>query len=218
MVQINFNVTAVTKNNKAGRKKGCKLTYKVNRTNCNQARYGHRNVTTSANKLKDTPVKQGYHLEDYNRRVVYEHYYDTEEFPFYVGTGTLGRAFYLKGPRRNDGYNTKVKDVNLVKVKIVAIDINKKDAISMEMELCNKYKLISDGGTLVNNIYGGRGGNNGITSNKAIYQIDVYGKIIKEFSSIREACNILNLDPSYVTKICKGTKKSTKGYRFKYKE
>ena len=39
-------------------------------------------------------------LEDYNRHVVYEHYYDNETLPFYVGEGTLQRAFVLKGNRR----------------------------------------------------------------------------------------------------------------------
>nr|DAS03788.1 MAG TPA: PROTEIN/DNA Complex catalytic motif, Helix-turn-helix DNA [Caudoviricetes sp.] len=33
-----------------------------------------------------------------------------------------------------------------------------------------------------------------------------------------EACRQLDLDPSTVVKILKGTRKSTRGYTFKYKE
>ena len=30
-----------------------------------QQRFGHRKSTTSRNKEKDTPIKHGFHLEDY---------------------------------------------------------------------------------------------------------------------------------------------------------
>ena len=59
-------------------------THKVHRNGESQKRFGHRKVTTSSNKIKDVPLKYGYHLEDYKRHVVYEHYYNNEELPFYV--------------------------------------------------------------------------------------------------------------------------------------
>lgn len=39
-----------------------------------------------------------------------------------------------------------------------------------------------------------------------------------EYFSVSEACRQLDLDPSTVVKILKGTRKSTRGYTFKYKE
>lgn len=39
-----------------------------------------------------------------------------------------------------------------------------------------------------------------------------------EYFSVSEACRQLDLDPSNVVKILKGTRKSTRGYTFKYKE
>lgn len=218
MVKINFNLYPLTNDNKVGRKKGCKLSYKVDRSNCNQARYGHRKITTSSNKDKDTPVKQGYHLEDYKRIVVYEHYYDNEILPFYVGSGTLGRAFYLSGPRRCIQYNNKVKDINKVKVKIIAIDIDKKEAVDLEKKLWQKYKRECEGGCLVNTIPGGKGGNNGQKFyTRAIERIDNFGRVIESFSSIKEAANKYFLDASSISKICKGKSKSTFGYKFRYK-
>ena len=52
MVTFNFSIAKPkTERAKAGRKKGCKLTNKVKRNGASQARFGHRAVTTSSNKL-----------------------------------------------------------------------------------------------------------------------------------------------------------------------
>ena len=112
-IVFNFNTPKTktvggVKTGKPGRPKGCKLINKVHRNSESQKRYGHRSKTTSKNKFKDTPIKHGYHLEDYNRKVVYLHYYDNEKDPFYVGTGTLQRAFVIGGNRRHEEYNHKV--------------------------------------------------------------------------------------------------------------
>lgn len=220
MVQFNFKSPKTIggeKTGKAGRPKGCKLVNKVHRDGESQKRFGHRSITTSTNKNKETPITHGYHLEDYKRRVVYEHYYADEQLPFYVGTGTLDRAFYFNGPRRHKEYIDKVKDINLIHVKIIAIDIDEIDAINLEKELCYKYKLCQDGGTLVNVQYGGRGGSRIKTNNKAIYQIDKNGNIVREFSSTKKAAYTLFIDPSSITKVLKGKAKHTKGYMFRYK-
>ena len=82
-------------------KKAKQRIHRVYRNGESQKRFGHRKATTSKNKEKDVPINHGYHTEDYNRHVVYEHYYNNEELPFYVGEGTLGRAFVLCGNRRN---------------------------------------------------------------------------------------------------------------------
>ena len=159
---------------------------KVVQTNDYCRRFGHRKTSTSSNKEKDTPIKHGYHLEDYKRRVVYEHYYNNEKLPFYVGQGKLERAFVLTGSRRNNNYNEKAKDVNLIKVKIVAIDISKEDAENLEEELIAKYKRQIDGGSLVNvekRTSGGFKECNCVT----IYQFDKEGNYITSFPSIAQA-------------------------------
>lgn len=220
MVTFNFSIAKPkTERAKPGRKKGCKLTYKVKRNGASQARFGHRAITTSSNKLKDTPIKQGYHLEDYKRICVYEHYYDDEKLPFYVGSGTIGRAFYLTGSRRCNEYNDKAVDINKIKVKIVAIDIDKKEAVNLEKDLWAKYKRECEGGSLVNTIPGGRGGNNGQKYySKQIERIDRFGRIIETFNSIREAANKYSIDSSAISKNCLGKQKTVLGYRFRYKQ
>lgn len=182
-----------------------------------QRRFGHRSITTSSNKLKDTPVSHGYHLEDYNRQCVYEHYYNNEEKPFYVGQGTLQRAFVFNGQRRNNNYNAKAVDVNLIRVKIVAIDIDNKKGIEIETELIKKYKFIKDGGTLVNYIEGGRGGAVD-KSKKAVIQCDIYGEPIKVWNSIKEASVALNIDPKGISLCCKNAIgfKTRGGYKWKF--
>jgi group I intron endonuclease len=49
-----------------------------------------------------------------------------------------------------------------------------------------------------------------------IIQTDSVGTHIREFSSITEAANILNLDRSSITRVCKGEYRKTHGYYFKY--
>lgn len=235
MPKINFNVSLTKKgvvrksiggdyNGKNGRPKGCKLINKVDRSNSNQARFGHRSVTTSSNKLKDTPIKHGFHLEDYNRICVYAHYYNDEEFPFYIGCGTLQRAFVFKGTRRNEDYNNKVKNINLIKVKILHINITKNDAYELEEKYISKYKLITDGGTLINNRKYKTGGSNGKWGNhpksKAVLQFTKSNKFIKEWSCAKEAGFYLLIDSSSIASCCRKVPryKSAGGYIWKYKD
>lgn len=208
------------RNGTVGRPKGCKLLNKVNRTGCNQQRFGHRMTTTSTNKIKDTPIKHGYHLEDYNRQCVYLHYYDNEEQPFYVGQGTIGRAFAFA--KRTTNYYNKVKDVNLIKVKIHSIDITPNEGIKIETELISKYKFESDGGSLVNIEVGGRGGSRGKYKDnklsKPVLQLDKYGNIIKRWDSAAQARDIAGFDASTITKCCRHIPKynSHKGFKWEY--
>lgn len=194
------------------------------RKGSSQQRFGHRKTTTSKNKTKDTPLKHGYHLEDYERRCVYLHYYDEEEQPFYVGIGTLQRAFVFSGSRRNNKYNAKVKDINFIKVEIVEIDITEERGIQLEKDLVAKYKFIEDGGSLVNIVAGGRGGSIGKYSDnplsKPILQLDKYGNVIKEWASASEVRDVLGFDNSAITKCCNHVPKynSHKGYKWEYKK
>lgn len=54
------------------------------------------------------------------------------------------------------------------------------------------------------------------TGKRKVDLIDNDGNILNTFSSITEASQILNLDDSTITKVCKKRLKQTKGYKFKY--
>lgn len=190
---------------------------KVVQTNDYCRRFGHRKTSTSSNKEKDTPIKHGYHLEDYKRRVVYEHYYNNEKLPFYVGQGKLERAFVLTGSRRNNNYNEKAKDVNLIKVKIVAIDISKEDAENLEEDLIAKYKRQIDGGSLVNvekRTSGGFKECNCVT----IYQFDKEGNYITSFPSIAQASRQTGVSATNIWQCANGYSSYSHagGYKWRY--
>ena len=50
-------------------------------------------TSKTVNFATDVPSKHGFHLNDLNRICVYLHYYDNEINPFYVGQGSINRAF-----------------------------------------------------------------------------------------------------------------------------
>lgn len=53
---------------------------------------------------------------------------------------------------------------------------------------------------------------------KPILQFDKHGNFIAEFSCAAEAMRVLNLPNAKISEVCKGKRKSTFGYVFKYKE
>ena len=57
-----------------------------------------------------------------------------------------------------------------------------------------------------------------LANRKPIIQYDNDGTFIKEWDSIKEAANQLNLNPPCICNVCKGINKKTGGYIFKYKE
>ena len=63
--------------------------------------------------------------KDKYRICTYIHYYDNETVPFYIGQGTLNRAFNMNKYERTNAWNNKVIDTNLVNVVIYKIDISK---------------------------------------------------------------------------------------------
>lgn len=59
----------------------------------------------------------------------------------------------------------------------------------------------------------------GLNRQVLVTQIDkITGEILKEWASIKEAAISLSIDPSSMTKVCKGKKKSAGGFIWKYKE
>lgn len=167
-------------------------------------------TSKTVNFATDVPSKHGFHLNDLNRICVYLHYYDNEINPFYVGQGSINRAFSFS--RRNKLWKEKVIDITKVKVNIFKIDITIEESIKIEKELIDKYKRIENGGCLVNGNDGDTcigkcnsenyfynkhlfGENNGNYGNKyefnslsiPILQIDILGNIVREWSSATEA-------------------------------
>ena len=51
---------------------------------------------------------------------------------------------------------------------------------------------------------------------KSIDRISSSGEIINNYESISQAAKELNLDPSSISKVCKGKLKQTHGYKFRY--
>ena len=51
---------------------------------------------------------------------------------------------------------------------------------------------------------------------KYIDRISSSGEIINNYESISQAAKELNLDPSSISKVCKGKLKQTHGYKFRY--
>lgn len=193
--------------------------------------------------VKEIPSKFGYHLNDLSRICVYEHYYDNEEFPFYVGQGTINRAFVFNRNMRNNSWNNKVKDISKVHVKIIKIDISEKESIIIEKELIAKYgRLDNNTGCLTNENDGGKnsqtgsnnyffgkqlsGNNNGNYGNKyesnnlsiPVLQIDIFGNIIKEWASATQAAEIGGFNTSPIRGCCIGKRHIHKNYQWIYKK
>lgn len=149
------------------------------------------NTSRVANFTTDVPSKHGFQLKDLNRICVYLHYYDKEQNPFYVGQGSVRRAFSFTS--RNKLWKEKVIDITKVKVNIFKIDITIEESIQLEKELINKYKRIENGGCLVN-------GNDGDTC---------IGKCNSEKG---------NFHAGPIIACCKGKRHIHNGYQWIYKK
>lgn len=188
----------------------------------------------------ETPSKQGFQFKDLKRICVYLHYYNNEELPFYVGQGSINRAFNFIS--RNKLWKDKVKDESKVKVVIYKIDISIEDSITIEKELIAKYKKIEEGGSLVNgndgdtaigktgsenyfydkHLFGKDNGNYGnkYDSNilsKPVIQIDILGNFVKEWASATEAEEIGGFHAGPISSCCSGKRHIHAGYQWIYK-
>ena len=192
---------------------------------------------------KQTPKDLGYSTKDLNRICVYLHYYEDEELPFYVGQGSILRAFVFTRNLRNKSWNNKVLDISKVKVKIHSIDIDIENSIKIEKELIQKYgRLDLNTGCLTNENNGGKnsqigednyfygkqlsGEKNGNFGNKyelnnlskPILQIDIFGNIIKEWSSATEAEEQGNFCSGPISACCHKKRHIHKNYQWIFKE
>lgn len=192
---------------------------------------------------KETPKTHGFGTKDYNRICVYAHYYDNEINPFYIGQGTIARAFAFSNNIRNKSWKNKVKQKELVHVEIINIDITIEESIKIEKELIKKYGLIIDNtGCLTNENKGGKncqiGRNNYFynkhfinennpnygnkynfnSNSKPILQINIMGDIIKEWSSATEAEEKGNFIASCINQCCTGKRHIHRNYQWIYKK
>lgn len=190
-------------------------------------------------KVKNSAYKKN----ERNRICVYEHYYDCEEKPFYVGQGRISRAFTLSRSARNKSWNNKVNDTSLVKVKIIKIDISYEESIEIEKELIKKYgRLDLNTGCLTNENDGGANSQcdkdnyfydkhffneenhnfgNKYDKNplsKPVVQIDILGNVIKHWSSATEAMDCTGIDSSSIGAVCLGKRYIAGGYKWIFKE
>ena len=162
---------------------------------------------------KVTLKSNGYTRKDSNRICVYFHYYDNNTIPFYIGQGTLDRAFRFGKYHRNDKWFHVVKDTNLVKVVIKHIDISIEKSIRLEKEYINQYNPIA-------NISKGVGATNiNKYENKlckSVVKLDLNGDYINDYISIKEAAKTVNGCASTITKCCKGKLNQYKGFKWVY--
>lgn len=56
------------------------------------------------------------------------------------------------------------------------------------------------------------------TLSKTVLQYDLQGNFIEEFEGIREIARQLNINPSSISACCRGKRKKTGGYIWKYKD
>ena len=81
-------------------------------------------------------------------------YVDDQDIPWYIGKGCKYRSRHYNSCRLDREFPRPDKDKNIV---IVQSDLTETAAYALEVELIDKYKRQSDGGTLVNKCLGGPG-------------------------------------------------------------
>lgn len=145
--------------------------------------------------------------KDKYRICTYIHYYDNETVPFYIGQGTLNRAFNMNRYERTNAWNNKVIDTNLVNVVIYKIDISKSESLKYEQELIAKYDSTNN---LVNyNTCNTVNSQLRITNNinkKEIVCFSLDGKHIKTFENIKQAAYEYFTSVSIISKCIKDNK------------
>lgn len=194
------------------------------------------------NKEKETPSKQGYTYKDLKRICVYAHYYDKEQNPFYIGQGSLARAFVFNKNVRNKSWFNKAIDISKVHVKIIIIDISIEESIEKEKELIKFHgRLDNNTGCLTNENNGGKnsqigennyffdkhfvGKDNPNYGNKyssnpnsiPIIQLDILGEKVREWASATEAEEIGKFCAGSINACCNKKRHIHKGYQWIYK-
>lgn len=133
--------------------------------------------------------EKGYNYKtDKYKICTYLHYYADEKYPFYIGSGTMQRAFSFLKNDRTCHWVDKVKDISKLNVIIYKFDITKNEAKQLEQELISKY---SEFNCLCNvritdkNLIQYKLDNNVDKRNWACF--DLKGNHIKTFNTLKEA-------------------------------
>lgn len=180
-----------------------------------------------------------------NKAIVYQHRrLDTNEI-FYVGIGKSEKRAYSKHKRNKHWYNITNKTKYVVEIVYKNITYKKAKEIEKSLIkkygrkdlgkgiLCNqtdggdgtlgfkmffseehKNKLSNSG---KNKIFTDSHKHNiALSKHKSVCRVDKKGNVLEKYSSMKEAGEKLNITTSHIGNVCRGLRKSTKGYIFKY--
>lgn len=167
--------------------------------------FGFKVVSNKNIDTKSLFIRKGYsYSKDRFRICTYLHYYNNEKYPFYIGSGTLLRAFDFIRNHRTIYWNDKVKDCNKIDVVIYKIDITKKEAQLYEEQLINKY---IDYNCLCNirntNINYSKYKINHTVDKRNWACFDLQGKHIKTFETLENAAKEYLTYPSVIKRCAK---------------
>lgn len=199
--------------------------------------------SVSNRKRTNTATSQGYLTKDLSKLCVYAHYYNNEDKPFYIGQGTINRAFDITSNNRNSGWINKVDgNVNNVTVKILHRCTSTEECLKLEAKYIAQYgKLIDNTGCLVNvddggeiigrqgennyfynkHFYGNTNGNYGNKYSKnplsiPVIQIDILGNVVKRWDSAKQAKELAGFHPQQIARCCLGKRNIAQGYQWIY--
>jgi hypothetical protein len=148
---------------------------------------------------------------------VYKHIrLDTNDV-FYIGVGS--DKYYSRANSKHSRNKHWLNVVNKVgyKVEIIIDNISFDLALKKEIELISGYKLISEGGCLVNYTKGGQG-RLGFTPShaKKIFSQNILTEEIIEFNSILEASETLKIARANILAVLNNKNRYAKNFIFNY--
>ena len=148
---------------------------------------------------------------------VYKHIRLDTNTIFYIGVGSDSGYYRANSKRSRNKHWLNVVNKIGYKVEIFIDNISFDLALKIEIELIDRYKLISEGGSLVNYTKGGQG-QLGIRplNAKPIFSQNILTKKIISFNSILEASKVLNIARANILKVLNGKQRYCKEFVFNY--
>lgn len=131
---------------------------------------------------RNTINRDNYSTKDIKRQCVYFHYYNNKLF--YIGQGTIKRAYNFNKFERTSKWHSIAKDINNVNVVIKHIDISFEESIMLEKEYIDKYKPIANiinGITITDSVWDIK------LQNVKIERLDLNNNVIGEYDSVKDA-------------------------------
>ena len=130
----------------------------------------------------------------------------------YIRNGYKTVGIYYKGIKKNLAIHQQVgihflEHSNLDKPWINHIDGNKLNNNVMNLEWCTPYENNKHARDTCLNVH----------HTQPIYQCDLEGNVLKEFSSIKEAESATGISNKHISSVCRGKRMTTGGYIWKYK-